>query len=236
MQPTRPITAALAPAAALVLSASALAQGTAPSDRPASAPPAGQVDEAELMRQWLAASEPGPMHEVLMRGVGSWQARMKSWLQPGAPPVESTGTAKVTGEMYGRFTRLDYTGSFGPLPFSGSGTYGYNNATGKFESVWIDSMSTGMLLMTGTYDAPKREFTWTGTMVDPTDHRTKSLRSVERYLDDDTATMEMYGPGPDGKEVKTMEIRFTRVGGAKPVLEQRNPRPLPAERVPPAKK
>jgi hypothetical protein len=37
-----------------------------------------------------------------------------------------------------------------------------------------------------------------------------TLREVFKVIDDKTQMMEMYGPAPDGKEYKMMEIKLTR--------------------------
>lgn len=236
----------LTAALGLVLAAgNALAQApkepTVPAPRPAAqpaprpaenAPQPGALDEEAMMKKWTDANTPGPMHEILTRSAGTWDARVKSWMAPGVPPSESTGSATVTVVLHGRFTLCEYSGSMGPLPFTGVGYYGYNNATKKFESTWLDSLSTGMMLMTGSYDESKKEMTWTGTTTDPLDNKVKIIRSVEKTIDSNTMTLEMYGPDADGKEFKTLEIRYIRTGGVKPEVPVRNPRPLPAEKTP----
>lgn len=230
---------------ALCIGGTALAQEKKPETRPAGQPagqptgkpaekaPAGQPSEEEMMKAWMEANKIGENHKILQKSVGTWSATVKSWHVPGAPPDESTGTATVTSELDGRFTKVDFKGSMGGTPFSGLGHYGYNNATKKFESTWMDSMSTGIMMSTGTYDASKKAINWSGTSVDPMDGQTKTFRSVETYNDDNTMTFEMFGPGPDGKEYRMMEIKYVRTGGVKPAATTR---PLPAEKATPAKK
>ena len=36
------------------------------------------------------------------------------------------------------------------------------------------------------------------------------LRQTFKIVDDNNQVMEMYGAGPDGKEMKMMEIKYTR--------------------------
>ncbi len=36
-------------------------------------------------------------------------------------------------------------------------------------------------------------------------------RTVERIVDDNTFVVEMYTPGPDGKDFMTMEITYNRI-------------------------
>jgi hypothetical protein len=47
-------------------------------------------------------------------------------------------------------------------------------------------------------------------MIDPTTGKECNFRQVMRIVDNDHQVTEMYVPGPDGKEYKSMEIKSTR--------------------------
>ena len=51
-----------------------------------------------------------------------------------------------------------------------------------------------------------------GMQTDPMTGKTMQVRETFRVVDDKTQVMEMFCPGPDGKEFKTMEIKLTRKG------------------------
>ena len=47
-------------------------------------------------------------------------------------------------------------------------------------------------------------------MVDPATRKEVDFKEVFKPIDNNFQVMEMYAPGPDGKEFKTMEIKYTR--------------------------
>src|SRR5262245_11906327 len=85
------------------------------------------------------AGQPGAEHlELAMRMVGQWTTECKVWAAPGAEPVASQGTARCQIAMGGRYIQIDYRGTVTGKPFVGAGLYGFNSASKKYESTWID--------------------------------------------------------------------------------------------------
>jgi hypothetical protein len=70
-------------------------------------------------------------------------------------------------------------------------------------------MGTGIMTMTGKWDESSKTINFTGTCVDPTTGKEMKVREVFKLVDDNHQTMEMYMT-TDGKEHKSMEIKFTR--------------------------
>jgi hypothetical protein len=71
-------------------------------------------------------------------------------------------------------------------------------------------MGTSITLMTGSYDPGTRTFTYKGDMDDMMKPGKKvKVRQIVKVLNDDSHTMEWYETR-GGKEVKTMEIAYTR--------------------------
>ncbi len=94
-------------------------------------------------------------------------------------------------------------------PFTGHGMRGFDNVTGKHWSTWNDSISTGLMTTTGSCDE-KDACSFSGSWVDPVSKKTITSRLVSHWSGADAETFEMFGPGPDGKEFKMMEITYTR--------------------------
>ena len=82
---------------------------------------------------------------------------MRKWsiFMPGAPP-DSKAVMTTTMVLGGRYSHSMFKGTWGGMPFEGVATLGYNNATGKFESTWMDNMGTGTMYLAGTYDKDKK--------------------------------------------------------------------------------
>jgi hypothetical protein len=140
--------------------------------------------------------------------VGTFRATVRFWMGPGEPHV-STGVMTNTMELDGRFLHQHYTGDpgEGPFPeFAGRGYWGYNTVAKKYEGFWIDTVATFMQTETGDVDATGKIWTMIGQMPNPETGQMMSKKSVITLVDDDHHTMEMYFPGPDGREFKSMEI------------------------------
>src|SRR5262245_31487326 len=83
-------------------------------------------DMAAMMAAWAKHATPGPEQKKLDPWVGSWTFTIKMWMDPDAPPTESTGTAERKWELDGRFLRDDTKGEFSGMPFVGIGYTGYD--------------------------------------------------------------------------------------------------------------
>lgn len=193
-------------AAILLVSAHSIVSsaGAAPTPQPEMDP-----DQMAMMQAWMEAGTPGAHHKHLEKMAGRWDAEVTMWPAPGAPEQRSTGRSSNAMIMDGRFLRSDYTGEMMGMPFTGVSLWGYNNVTGEYESVWIDSMSTGMFVSTGSCDAEGRTFTMNGSYKDAFTGQMRNSRFVTRIENEDKHVFEMYEV--DGQEQwMTMRITYTR--------------------------
>jgi hypothetical protein len=94
-------------------------------------------------------------------------------------------------------------------PFSGQGVTGYDNTKKKFVGTWIDSMSTGIMRSEGTTDASGKVMTTQMTGVDPLTGKESKMKIVTKWEGDDKLVDEFYEKR-GGKEIKTMEITYSR--------------------------
>ncbi len=161
------------------------------------------------MKAMMAYSTPGEIHQMLAKTVGSWKGDITMWMQPGAAPMKIVGESTNEMILGGRYLQEKNTGNFMGSPYEGIGLIGYDNAKKIFVSSWVDNMGTGMMYLTGTWDAPTKTITFTGTMVDPTAGGDVKVREVYKLVDDNTQIMEMYSI-TNGKEFKNMEIKYSR--------------------------
>ena len=178
--------------------------------------PAGG-DEAQMMATMMEMAKPNDNHKILAAGVGSWSYKVKWWMNPSAPPMESTGTMKTRSVMDGRYFISEHDGQMsmpGPdgkmmeMSFKGMGTEGYDNAKKKYVASWIDNMGTGIMLMEGTYDPATKSLTYLGE-EEPMPGMKMKVRQVVKTIDDNHRMIEFYEVH-DGGETKTMEITYDR--------------------------
>lgn len=166
-------------------------------------------DEAQ-MKAWMDYMTPGEVHKMISSWDGTWTADISMWMAPGTEATKSTGTATNKMALGGRYQTGTYTGNFGGMPFEGMSLVGYDNSKKVFESVWVDNMGTGVMHLSGPWDAKTKTITLSGKMLDAMSGKEVTVRETMQIVDDNTQIMSMYAPGPDGKEYKSMEIRYTR--------------------------
>jgi hypothetical protein len=175
--------------------------------------------EAEMMKMMMEMGKLNENHKLLASLDGTWNFVNKFWMNgdPSSKPQESKGTAVRKSIMGGRYFQMDVKGKMempGPdgkpmsMDFVGLSMEGYDNAKQKFVGAWMDNMGTSIMMTEGTYDASTKTFTYTGEFQMSQTMKQK-IREVMKLTDKDHIVFEWY-EDRGGKEVKTMEINYTR--------------------------
>ena len=193
-------------ALAMVLLAS-FAMGDEKGKKAAKAAP---MDEKAAMEAMMKAGTPGDAHKKLEPMVGTFDTKVKMWMDPSKPPEESTGKTESKWVLGNRYVQQTYEGTFMGQPFSGMGFMGYDNITKKYTGTWVDSMSTATMNSTGKADATGKVLTLTAMMNDPVTGKLCKITEKVTVADNDHHMLEMWGPDPSGKNYKMMEINYTR--------------------------
>lgn len=167
-------------------------------------------DSATMMKNWQAYMTPGQPHQMIASWNGTWNGDVSMWMAPGAPPSKSTSTTINKMALGGRYQISEHKGSFDGKPFEGMSTLAYDNAKKMFISTWIDNMGTGIMVVQGPWNEATKSMDLKGKMTDPNTGNDIDVRETFKVVDDNTQVMEMYCSGADGKEFKTMEIKYTR--------------------------
>lgn len=170
---------------------------------------AKQPSMDEMMAAMTRAGTVGDAHRKLDAFVGTWNAKLKMWMDPAAPAEESTGVMTNAWTLDGHYLEQKFQGNFGGHPFSGVSLWGYDVAGGKYVGIWVDSMSTAISVATGQASADGKSFTMHMVNTDP---MTGKPAHGEELITIDSAnqhTMTMYELRGDEK-IKTMEIVYTR--------------------------
>jgi len=170
----------------------------------------GQMSPEEMMEAWAKVGAPGEAHKALEPLVGEWA--IQGYMYMGPEPTEWSGVEKTEWVLGGRFLRseLHVPELMGGPDFHGLGFMGYDNITGVYQSSWMDSMSTAIMHESGEYDASTKTFTMRGSHNDPTTGAEIPSRSVITIAGPDEHTIKMYTRTPDGEEVLSMRIDYTR--------------------------
>jgi hypothetical protein len=164
------------------------------------------------MDAYMKATQPGPEHELLKSMAGDFDADVKLFNPDGSQQSASKGS--MHGEMIlgGRYLKLNYSGEMAmgdqKMPFKGGGLIGYDNGKKKYQSVWVDEMSTGMMITEGTCTG--NVTTMEGSATDPMSGQPMKVKEISTAVDKDHHKYEMWVSGEDGKMFKVLEIMYTR--------------------------
>jgi len=179
-------------------------------DEKKAAAPAMDEKTKAMMAAWEKAGTPGENHKKLEPFVGTFDTKVKSWMAPGAPPEESVGVSESRWVLENRFVETRFEGSMMGQPFTGLGYTGYDNIKKKYIGSWMDSMGTSMMTSLGDSDATGKVMNFSIAYDDAVTGKPMKMKEKVTIVDNDHYTMEMWGPAPDGKMFKMMEISYTR--------------------------
>ena len=178
-------------------------------DAPTGPPDSAQM--AAMMKAWEDFAKPGDMHSWMKKSAGTWVSdSVASWMMPGEPPTygKAASTEKVL--LGGLYMEGDYSGIMMGAPMSGKSLMGYDKMKKKFVMSWVDNMGSGIVRMEGEYDAATKTLNMKGKQSDPGRNIETDMRQEQKWIDDNTYMLTMYGTGHDGKEAKFMQGTFKR--------------------------
>lgn len=167
-------------------------------------------EEQKAMEAWQKFMTPGDAHKALNATVGTFDAKVTMWMQPGAPPQVSNATCVGTWVLGNRYVEEQVTGTFMGQPFQGIGYTGYDNGKKQYVGTWIDNFGTGVMTSTGSSADNGKTFNFKSVTTDPMTGKDMPGEMRMTITDADHHTAEMWGPAPDGKMFKMMQIEYTR--------------------------
>lgn len=151
----------------------------------------------------LAQASPGPEHRILKEMEGNWDAVVRFGSS------ESKASAVYKMDCGGMWLINDFSGDMGGTPFRGHGIDGYDQVSGKFVSVWVDSMSSSIIHFEGSYDEKTKTLTLIGQGKGP-DGQTAKFKSTTQIKDRDHLAFTMFTVGADDQATLMMTIDYLR--------------------------
>lgn len=162
-------------------------------------------DDAAMMAAWMKAATPAEHHKHMAQTVGNWDYTATFWMAPGAPPIESSGTATTEAILGGRYFQSTVEGSFMGQPFHGLEIDGYDNIKEKHVGTWYDTAGTMIMVSEGTCKDGGRVTTSHAEMTDPMTGRAMKIKNVVTMVSANEMRYESY----DGDR-KTMDLIYKR--------------------------
>ncbi|HKV28333.1 MAG TPA: DUF1579 family protein [Candidatus Acidoferrales bacterium] len=155
------------------------------------------------------STKPGAAHAALAKLAGEYTRVIKFVGQTGANAAPSSGTAKISVVLGGRFLLEESKDTVFGRPVEGLRLYGYNNVTKQYEMVRMYTMSTGITMMTGTSADQGKTIDFTSG-TDTSGANKMPLHAQLRRVSEDQFTVTLSTAGPDGKESAFQETDYTR--------------------------
>jgi hypothetical protein len=165
-------------------------------------------DQDAEMKAMMEAATPGKPHEILGNWVGEWTTKTQVYPGPGAPAMESTGSASAQWTLGKRFVASIHKGNMMGMDYEGHGLDGYDNVKQCYVGTWTDSMSTAIISLTGQLSKDGKVLTMEGKMDEPaTGEKGKPFKFISTFKSKD----EIHFQIEDVKAgFKMMEMTYTR--------------------------
>jgi hypothetical protein len=155
------------------------------------------------------SSKPGGPQALLARLAGEYNRIVRFVGQTGAAAAPSSGTAKISVVLGGRFILEESMDTVFGRPVEGLRLYGYNNVTKQYEMARMYTMSTAITMMKGTSSDGGKTIDFRGE-TDTSGTGKMPLHSRFHQVDDDQFVVTLSTAGPDGKESPFQETTYTR--------------------------
>jgi hypothetical protein len=155
------------------------------------------------------SAKPGAAQASLAKLAGQYNRVIQFVGQTGAAAAPSSGTAKITVVLGGRFILEESSDTVFGRPVEGLRLYGYNNVTKQYEMARMYTMSTGITMMKGTSSDGGKTIDFRGD-TDTAGMAKMPLHAHFHQVDDDQFVVTLSTSGADGKESAFQETTYTR--------------------------
>ena len=175
----------------------------------AAAPAQAALAEAPAVQPQRALL--GPMADILLTRVGTWDVRADLRLQPGAKPlsIAARASSRLIGNRW-LITELRGVESRNMARFEGLGVNGFDPQAGHYVGYWVDGTRGLAIPVSGTYDSRTGVFT-TSSIERARDGSTTRVRSETRRTDPDTEVTTFTATDARGQPYVRMVLTYTRM-------------------------
>ena len=156
------------------------------------------------------AMTPGEGQKKLEFMVGTFDAKIRTWVNPSDPPSEDAGVMVGKFVLGGRYIQMMLAANVAGQPFEGIGYAGFDNTTKKYVATFMDSASTGMEWYTGGFDASGGQATLKASVADPGTGKPSPLEMRLTLNPAGDHVTELWGEGLGHTMFKMMELTYTR--------------------------
>ena len=170
-------------------------------------------NQQEMIAKYMELAKPGEEHELLESLTGDWEQEIKTWMQPGADPMNHKGKAINKMVLGGRFLQTNATGGEGQFLTENIIIYGYDKRHKNFTVVGFDTWGTYYVTAAGDYIPEEKKITMYGEDEDPTMKVTQKYFMNIYFINENKYITDVVFKDfrtKDEKEFKMVEIVHTR--------------------------
>jgi hypothetical protein len=156
------------------------------------------------------AMDPGERQQKLDFMIGEYDVKIRTWLDPTLPPIESKAIAINTWVLGHRFVQTMLFGHVVDEPFQGIGYAGYDNVLKQYQATFMDSGSTGMEWFSGSMDPTGWSAKLSATVPDPITGEPTTVEMRLKIAASGDHVTELWQEDPTGELVRIMDLQYTR--------------------------
>jgi hypothetical protein len=154
------------------------------------------------MEAYQQAGTPGAPHQMLAKQAGTYDAKIKMWMEPGGPASESTGTSTRSMTLGDRVMVEEILVHDDGHALHRSRNVRLRQRDEEYWSTWNDTMSTGLMISDGTCDAQGSCHVHGARRATPVRKKPIKTRMTSKWTNPTTEVFTMYGPDPQGQGVQ----------------------------------
>lgn len=165
----------------------------------------GETDIAKALDN---AMEPGEAQKKLDFMVGEFDVKIRTWVDPEQPPIESKAVAVATWVLGDRFIQQMLSGHVMGEPWSGIGYAGYDNVLKQYQATFMDTGGTGMEWFVGSIASDGGSAKLTATIPDEVTGEPTTVEMRLKIAPGGDHVTELWEEDPTGKMVRIMELQY----------------------------
>ncbi len=147
-------------------------------------------------------------HQALKDFAGTWAYQAKFWATPKAEPQLFEGVNVMEMIYGGKFLKYQSKSKSGS---EGTGYIGYDNLKQKYETFWIDNMSTGMMHGVAQFNYKTRTLEGIGEYSDPSQKsKIQKFHDEWKIISNDQLIYTQFIVTDQHPRFKQIEIQYQR--------------------------
>jgi hypothetical protein len=165
---------------------------------------------AAIVKAMDNAMDPGEGQKKLEFLVGTFDVKIRTWIDPSKPPIESIGVAVHTWVLGKRYVQTNLSAFVMGQPFNAIGYAGFDNVAKQYVACYMDDGSTGMEWYTGVLGPDGKLAKMTATIHDAITQKPTTLEMRVSIAPNGDHVTELWQGDRSGKMIKIIELQYTR--------------------------